>query len=195
MYPRIVRQIAPMGETVLSSAVEAISDCCKCIWEFMGWQIGPAAPVWAATGAGSCAACLRRSLCRSLCGNSGRDMVGAHVRLQRLRNAHAAVGLLIVLQNRHPCTTTRKSAAIKRMKEFSLALALGRVANIRPPRLKSFEVRAGRNLAEKILPWQPDFNVISLGRRESHIGGTQHDHAVVQAQILQHGVGILGQLL
>jgi hypothetical protein len=38
MYPRIVRQIAPMGETTLSTAVEA-SGCCQCIWEFMGYQI------------------------------------------------------------------------------------------------------------------------------------------------------------
>src|SRR2546429_4260441 len=105
MYPRIVRQIAPIGETAVSSAVEAVSGRCQCIWEFMRYQMGPAVRVGAATGAGSCAPCLRRSLCRSVCGNSGRDTVGTHVRLQRLRNAHAAVGLLIVLQNRDPCTT------------------------------------------------------------------------------------------
>src|SRR6267378_6977873 len=105
MYPRIVRQIAPMGETALSSAGEAVSGCCQCIWEFMRWQIRPAARVWAATGAGSCAPCLRRNLGRSLGGNSGRDAVGAHIRLQRLRKAHAAVGLLIVFQDGNPCTT------------------------------------------------------------------------------------------
>src|SRR6266852_383984 len=125
MYPRIVRQIAPIGETALSSAVEAVSDRCQCIWEFMGWQIRPAARVWAATGAGSCAPCLRRGLCQSLCGNSGRDTVGAHVRLQRLRNAHAAVGLLIVLQNGNPCTTYSQRAAVQCVQKFTLALALG----------------------------------------------------------------------
>src|ERR1700674_1624782 len=165
MYPRIVRQIAPIGETALSSAVEAVSERCQCIWEFMGWQIGPAAPVHAATGPGSCAPCLRRSLCRSLCGNDGRYAVGAHIRLQRLRNAHAAVGLLIVLQNRNPSTSYRQCAAIQRVQKFSLALSLGTVADIRPPCLKSFAVRAGRNFAEKILSRQPDFDVISLGRR------------------------------
>src|SRR5208282_3939879 len=39
MYPRIVRQIAPIGETAFSSAVEAVSDCCQFIWEFTGWQL------------------------------------------------------------------------------------------------------------------------------------------------------------
>src|SRR5580658_9487964 len=39
MYPRIVRQIAPMGETLPSSTVEAVSGCCQFIWEFMGYQI------------------------------------------------------------------------------------------------------------------------------------------------------------
>src|ERR1035437_11054916 len=97
MYPRIVRQIAPMGETALSSAVEAVSGCCQCIWEFMGWQIGPAARVLAATGAGSGAPCR--------CRNAGGDAVGAHIRLQRLRNAHAAVGLLLLFQNGNPCTS------------------------------------------------------------------------------------------
>jgi hypothetical protein len=38
MYPRIVRQIAPMGETALSGVVEAVSGCCQSIWEFMGYQ-------------------------------------------------------------------------------------------------------------------------------------------------------------
>src|ERR1035438_4442454 len=42
MYPRIVRQIAPMGEAALPSTVEA-SGCCQCMLEFMGWQIEPAA--------------------------------------------------------------------------------------------------------------------------------------------------------
>src|SRR4029077_3462617 len=178
MYPRIVRQIAPIGETALSSVVEAVSDRCQCIWEFMGWQIGPAARVWPATGAGSCAPCLRRSLCRSLCGNSGRDTVGVHIRLQRLRNAHAAVGLLIILHDGNPRTPYSQCAAIQRVKKFSLVLSLGTIADIRAPCLESLEVRARRNLAEKILPRQPDFNVISLGRRESHTGGTKRDPAV-----------------
>src|SRR6202795_2460376 len=195
MYPRIVRQMPPMGETALSSAVEAVSGRCQCIWEFMRYQMEPAARVWAAIGTGSCAPCLRRSLCRSLCGNSGRDAVGAHVRLQRLRNAHAAVGLLIVLQNGNPRTSYRQRAAIQRVKKFSLVLSLRTVADIRPPCPKSFEVRARRNLAKKILSREPDFNVISLGRRESHIGGTQRDHAVVQAEFLQHSLGVVRQLL
>src|SRR5260370_6627689 len=147
MYPRIVRQIAHMGETSLSSAVEAVSGRCQCIWEFMRYQMGPAARVWAATGAGSCAPCLRRGLCR----NAGRYAVGAHVRLQRLRNTHAAVGLLIVLQNGNPRTSNRQRAAVQCVQEFSLVLSLGTVADIRAPCLESFAGRARRNLAEKIL--------------------------------------------
>src|SRR5258708_38445130 len=100
----------------------------------MGYQIGPATLGWAATAAGSCTPCLRRSLCRTV----GRDTVGAHVRLQRLRNAHAAVGMLIVLQNGNPGTSYRQRAAIQRVKKFSLVLSLGTVADIRPPCLTRF---------------------------------------------------------
>src|SRR5260370_22417764 len=155
MYPRIVRQIAPIGETALSSAVEA-SGCCQSIWEFIWWKIRPAARVEAAPGAD-----LRPPY---------GDVVRAHVGLQRLRNAHAAVGLLIVLQDRNPCAPYRQGAAVQRVQEFSLAPSLGTIADIRPPCLKSFKVRARRNLAEQILTGQPDFNVISLGRGESYIG-------------------------
>jgi hypothetical protein len=34
-----------MGETALSSAVEAVSGRRQFIWEFIGWQIKPAAPI------------------------------------------------------------------------------------------------------------------------------------------------------
>jgi hypothetical protein len=39
--------------------------------------------------------------------NAGRNVVGAHIRLQRLWNSNAAIGLLIVLHDGDPCASYR----------------------------------------------------------------------------------------
>src|SRR5208337_4516831 len=107
MYPRIVRQIAPMGETALSGAVEAVLVCCQCIWEFMGYQYSDYSNVETGLAPSSLAAsrALRETRQAASLRDTGRDKVGAHVRLQRLRNAHAAVGVLIIFHDGNPCAS------------------------------------------------------------------------------------------
>src|SRR5271166_586774 len=165
MYPRIVRQIAPMGETALSNAVEASSDCCKCICEFIGWQISDYFNVETGLAPSRLAPsrALRETRQAASLRNARGNAVSPHIRLQRFRNTYAAVGLLIVLDDRNPCASNRQPAAVQRMQKLRLALALRTVANIRPPCLKALEVRTRRNLAKQILARQPDFDVISLG--------------------------------
>src|SRR5271156_1155675 len=232
MYPRIVRQIAPMGETAPPSVVEA-SGRCQCIWEFMRYQCSiiamPLEPPFEiplgmplATVLPSCTlvplvvngfANSTPNQCNVETGLApsplaptpalprrgnllpGRNAIRPHIPLQRFRNAYAAVGLLIVLQDRYPSPPYRQRAAVQRMYKFRLALALRTIADIRPPRLETFKVRARRNLAKKILSRQPHFYIVSLGRGESYIAGAQRDHSIMQSEFLQHRLGIVSQLL
>jgi hypothetical protein len=77
------------------------------------------------------------------------------------------------------------------------------VADVRPPRLEGLEVRAGRNLAVKLLAGKPDFQVEGLGRGEAGVARAEQNAAIGQAQRLQNlfrvarqplvlGVGVLG---
>src|SRR5208337_1312118 len=196
MYPRIVRQIAPMGETALSNAAEAASDCCKCICEFIGWQIFDYLNVETGLAPSRLASsrALRETRQAASLRNTRGNAVSPHIRLQCFRNTHAAVSLLIVLDDRNPCASYRQAAAIQCMQKLRLALALWTITNIRSPRLKAFKIRTRRNLSKQILPRQPDFDVISLGRGESDISGAQRHHTVVQAEFLQNGLGVVGEL-
>src|SRR4051794_7016126 len=52
------------------------------------------------------------------------DHVYSQVRPKRLRHHHAAVGLLIVLDDRHPGAANRQAAAIQRVRVFRFLSAL-----------------------------------------------------------------------
>ena len=65
---------------------------------------------------------------------------------------------------------------------------------VRPPRLKCLEIRTRRNFAEKLLPRQPHFNVVSLGRSKAQVGSAQRHHAIMQSQPLQDYFRIVRQL-
>ncbi len=49
----------------------------------------------------------------------GRNSLHAHIRPQRLRHHDAAVGLLVILQNRQPSAPNGQSAAVQGMHEFA----------------------------------------------------------------------------
>src|SRR6266576_42968 len=81
------------------------------------------------------------------------------------------------------------------MYKFSLVLALGPVPDVCPPRLIGFEIRTRRNLAVQLLSRQPDFNIVSLRRRRSHVARTERHGAVMQTESLQDLFRVAGQLL
>jgi hypothetical protein len=56
---------------------------------------------------------------------------------------------------------------------------------------KAPHVRAGADLAVGVLRRQPDLEVIGLGRAEAHVAAAQQ-HAVGQAELLQHRLGVAG---
>src|SRR6266446_2933455 len=84
-----------------------------------------------------------------------RDPLRAHVRPQDFRDNHTAIRLLIVLDDRDPCTAHCQAAAVQCMDELWFVLSIWPVANVGPPCLIRFKVRARGNLAEQLLSGQP----------------------------------------
>src|ERR1017187_10705345 len=79
------------------------------------------------------------------------DASAADVRPQYFGNKHAAVGLLIVLDDRNPCASNRQPAAIERVHQLRLLAAVRAIADVRASCLEIREVRARGNLAEETL--------------------------------------------
>src|SRR5438067_907590 len=100
---------------------------------------------------------------------------------QSLGHHHTPIGLLVVLDDREPRPPHRQSAAIQRVDEFRLALARFAL-DLRAARLKSFEVRARRDLFIIVLAGEPDLQVIRFRRAESSVRGAQHHATISQPQ-------------
>ena len=73
---------------------------------------------------------------------SGRDPFRSNIRPQRFRNHYAAVGLLVILDDRNPGAAYGQPTAVQRVHEFGLVLTLGSIANVGAPRLIRLEIRA-----------------------------------------------------
>ncbi len=113
----------------------------------------------------------------------------AHVGPQHLRHRDGAVRVLVVLQHGDERAAHRHARAVQRVDEAGRLRAGGPVAGLHAARLEVAAGRAGRDLAERPLPRQPDFEVVGLARREAHVARAEQHAAVVQAQPLQHGLG------
>jgi hypothetical protein len=74
-----------------------------------------------------------------------------------------------------------------------LVLALGVLeAGLQAAGLEGFAVAHRADLAVGVLRGQPHFQVVGLGGAKAHVAGAQAHHAVGQAQLLQHGLGVAG---
>src|SRR3954466_15582564 len=71
---------------------------------------------------------------------SRQDAFGPHVWLQRFRDKYAAIGLLVILQNRQPRPANRQTTPVQGVDEFRLALAIRPVANACSARLERLKV-------------------------------------------------------
>ncbi len=98
-----------------------------------------------------------------------RNPLRAHVWPQNLRDDHAAVGLLIILDNRHPRASDRQTAAVQRVHQLRLLRRLQGDSGYWLAAPGNPEVRARRNLAKELLPRQPNFQVVGLGRRRPQV--------------------------
>src|SRR5205807_6346710 len=111
------------------------------------------------------------------------NYLDVQVRPQRLRHHHRAVLLLVILHDRDPCPAHRQTAPVERVLQLRLLAAA--VPDPCPARLERLEVRAGGNLLISVLPRQPDLDIVSLRRRESHVPCAQHHRAVWQPEASQ----------
>jgi hypothetical protein len=91
--------------------------------------------------------------------------------LQNFGNQNAAVRLLVIFQNRNPSSSDRQTRTVQRVNEFGFRAARALETQIHSPRLKISAVRAARNFAVSFLARQPDFDVVSFHRAETHIAG------------------------
>src|SRR5688572_8759830 len=85
-----------------------------------------------------------------------------HVGFQRFRNKDRPIRLLIVLDYRNPGAADGQPRAIQRVRELDLAGTVRAIANRRAACLERFGVRAGRDLAIRLLTREPHFDVVRL---------------------------------
>src|SRR5262249_54006000 len=97
----------------------------------------------------------------------------------------AAVGLLVLLEDRDDRAADGERRPVQRVREPGLGLRLGPIPDLRAARLEVAEVRAARNLAVAVLPGPPDPGVVTLPRAEARVAGAEQRDAVVQAEQLQ----------
>src|SRR5579863_136861 len=100
------------------------------------------------------------------------------VRPQRLRHHHAAVRLLIILEDREPCAAHGQTAAVQSVQVLRFAVMPSPEAKIGAACLKRLEVGAGRDLLVFAAGGQPHLEVISLGGAETEIAAAERDDAV-----------------
>ena len=123
----------------------------------------------------------------------GRDGLRAGVRSQGRGSDHRAVGLLTVLEHRDERPAYGQTRAVQRVRELVLPAALGTIPNLRPPRLEGLRVAAGRDLAIRLLTWQPHLEIVGLRRRKAHIPCTEQHAPVRQTQAFENRLGVTGQ--
>src|SRR5438874_5124993 len=123
-----------------------------------------------------------------------QPLESAEVGADRLREHHGPVRLLAVLQDRDHRPAYRKSGAVERIHEAGLFLRRGAEPDLRPARLIVRERRARADLAIRILPRAPDFEVVGLLRGEAEVGRAQRHHPVMQPELLQRLLRVAHQL-
>ncbi len=96
----------------------------------------------------------------------------SHIGAERRRHDDAPVRLLVVFQNREQRPAYCEAGSVQGMDELCLGvllISLCPIPDIGATSLKSLEVATGRDFSIVLLRGEPDFNVVGLGRRKSHI--------------------------
>src|SRR6266545_2861690 len=119
------------------------------------------------------------------CPSRGLNPLCLQISPQRLRNQHAAVRLLMRLDQSDEQSRQRRSAAIEDVRKTVLS-ARGLVAQAHPAGLEVLAIGATAHLQIAPLPWRPDFDVVRHGAGETHVARAELDDFVVQPKSLQH---------
>src|SRR5512133_1664894 len=107
------------------------------------------------------------------------NAVRAHKWTENLGHDDLSVRLLVLVENRNQCPTNGQSRSIERMHEAGLRPRLWAIAALSAAGLVIREPRATRDLAVFLLGWQPDLQVIRLGRACTDVARTQSHHTVM----------------
>src|SRR5262245_18614705 len=125
----------------------------------------------------------------------GDSFKAVHVGTQRGGNGDRSILLLIVLEDGDQGAPDREARAVQGVHEARALLARLAAARLNAPRLELAAIRATGDLAIGVLARQPDLDVVGLLRREAHVAGAQRDHAIRQAEALQHFLRASGHAL
>ena len=111
-----------------------------------------------------------------------------HIRPKHLRHRHAAIRVLILLENGNQDARAGDRGVVQRVAESGLALSSGSfvaIAQVEPPRLKVAERASAVRLAVTVPAGHPGFDVVHAPLALSHVAGAIHGHAVRKLQRLQ----------
>src|SRR5216110_330085 len=89
------------------------------------------------------------------------DFLSPHMRAQRLRDRHRAVGVLVVLQDRDEAAGGRHGRRVQRVRNELVSADLAR-PDVQPARLVVRAVAAADHLAVGLLPREPSFDIVLL---------------------------------
>ena len=89
--------------------------------------------------------------------------------MEDLGDQDASVGLLVILEDRDPRAADSESAAVERVRELGLCSAGSSKTEIHPASLEIAAIGAARDLAVRLLAWQPNLDVVSLSCTETHV--------------------------
>ena len=104
-----------------------------------------------------------------------------------------AVGLLVILDDRHPRAADGQAAAVQGVQQLRLAGLAAPEAQIGAACLESLKIRAGGYFLILARGGQPDFDVVGLGGAEAHVARAKRDDAVRQLQPLEDFFRIVRQ--
>src|SRR5690606_16835694 len=107
----------------------------------------------------------------------------------------AAVGLLILLEDRDHRPAHREPRTVEGMEQLGLLALGGAMADLRAPRLEVAAVRAAGNLAILLLTGKPDLEVVGLARGEAEIARAENDPPIVEPEALEHRFRVSGENL
>lgn len=98
--------------------------------------------------------------------------VAVHVRNEGFRDRDAAVFVLVVFEDRSQRTANSQTGAVQRVHEAHFAVGVTET-QVGTAALEIEEVGAAGDLTIFAVAWQPDFEVVGLGRAETDVPGRQ----------------------
>src|SRR5260221_6420 len=115
--------------------------------------------------------------------------------MKRVGYYHLPFGSLVVLQQRCNYARERKARAVERVDKLGLPPSPGTEPDIDPPRLECLEVADRRDFEPPLLADGPDFEVVLLRLRETHVSRAHQKDPVPKPELLKKLFSVAPQRL